>query len=85
VVRNKWQGQAARRKELQVEGKTVVECIEAIDSRFPGFREKLVGKNGRLRKNFKVFVNDLNAYPGEPGKEVRDGDTVIIITYITGG
>lgn len=71
--------------ELEVEGRTVGECIAAVNDRFPGFGSKLLEENGNLRKGFKMFVNDMNTYPEDLNKEVHDGDTVTIITYITGG
>ena len=69
---------------LEVEGKNLGECIDELDRSYPGFREKLV-EDGSVRKTFKVYINDINAYPGEMEKELRDGDIVTIITYISGG
>ena len=72
-------------KELYAEGKTLGECIDEMDRKYAGFRDNLVGDDGKIRKTLKVFVNNLNAYPMELSMKLNDGDTVIIITYISGG
>jgi molybdopterin synthase sulfur carrier subunit len=72
-------------RELYAEGKIMGDCIDEIESKYPGIKEKLVGEDGKLRKGYKIFINDLNAYPDELNRELHDGDVVTIITYITGG
>jgi molybdopterin converting factor small subunit len=72
-------------KELvEVEGKTLGECLDEVDKKYPGFRAKLI-EDGHVKKGFKIFLNDKNAFPGEMERETRDGDVVTIITYISGG
>jgi molybdopterin synthase sulfur carrier subunit len=72
-------------KELYAEGKTLGECIDEMDRIYPGFREKMVGEDGKILKTLKIFVNDANAYPMELDMQLHDGDIVTIITYISGG
>lgn len=72
-------------KELYAEGKTLGECIDEMDRKYAGFRDNLVGEDGRIRKTLKIFVNDLNTYPMELSMKLNDGDIVTIITYISGG
>ena len=72
-------------RELYSKGKTLEECIDEMDGKYPGFRDNLVGEDGRIKRTLKVFINDKNAYPRELSMELQDGDIVTIITYIAGG
>ncbi len=71
--------------EAETEGNTLGECIDNLDQKYPGFRQQLIGKNGRFKKNFKLYVNNDSASPQDLHMPVNDGDTVTIITYIAGG
>ena len=70
---------------VEVNGNTVGQCLEQLADRFPGLKEWLYEKNGKLSKYIDVFVNQESAYPEELAKKVNDGDTLNILMQIAGG
>lgn len=44
--------------EVAVDVATVREMIEALESRFPGIRERLCEETGQIRRFVNVFVGD---------------------------
>ena len=72
--------------EVQVEGKTVADVLEALEERHPGFAERLHDENGELRRFVNVFVADEDIR-FEQGLDtaVSDGQTVSIIPAVAGG
>ena len=42
---------------IDVEGATVRECIEAVESRYPGFQELILDRRGDLNRYVKLFLN----------------------------
>ena len=54
LLRNLTQGE----REVQVEASTLAEAIEALEQRYPGIRQRLVGQDGELHRYVNLFVND---------------------------
>ena len=72
--------------ELQLEGKTVAEILQALEERHPGFAERLHDDNGELRRFVNVFVADDDVrYLQGLETPVPDGATVSIIPAVAGG
>ncbi len=73
------------RSEVEVEGATVGEVINSLESVHPGFAERLLDDNG-LRRFVNVFVadDDVRFLEGLDTK-VPDGETVSIIPAVAGG
>jgi molybdopterin synthase sulfur carrier subunit len=42
---------------IDVEGRTVRECIDAVEARYPGFRELIVDGKGEVQRFVRLFVN----------------------------
>ena len=72
--------------EVSVEGSTVAEVLDALESAHPGFKERLVDENGGLRRFVNVFVadDDIRFIDGM-ATPVPDGETVSIIPAVAGG
>ena len=72
--------------EVSVEGSTVAEVLDALESAHPGFKERLVDENGGLRRFVNVFVadDDIRFIEGM-ATPVPDGETVSIIPAVAGG
>lgn len=72
--------------EVEVEGATVADAIDALDAAHPGFRERLLDDDGNLRRFVNVFVadDDVRFLEGLDTK-VPDGETVSIIPAVAGG
>jgi molybdopterin converting factor small subunit len=73
------------RESIEVEGRTVQECLEIIIREYPAIRKLLMDKNGKLHNYVGVYINGKDAYPNEMEKEVKPGDEVHILYTLAGG
>ncbi|MFI5045266.1 MAG: ubiquitin-like small modifier protein 1 [Acidimicrobiales bacterium] len=72
--------------EVQVEGGTVAEALDALEGAHPGFKERLFDDEGNLRRFVNVFVADDDVrYLEGTGTAVPDGETISIIPAVAGG
>ena len=76
---------AGGNKNVEVEGSTVGETLEALFVKYPDLKQQILEKNGSLKRHLDIFVNNESSYPQELLKGVRDGDEVSIIMMIAGG
>lgn len=72
--------------EVAVEGDTLAQVFDSLESTHPGFRERLLDDEGQLRRFVNVFVadDDVRFLDGLETK-VPDGETVSIIPAVAGG
>jgi molybdopterin synthase sulfur carrier subunit len=70
---------------LEVNGRTVDECLEALEARFPGIREPLLDRQGKLLRVFGIYLNSDGLHPVELDSLVRDGDEIVILNFLMGG
>jgi molybdopterin synthase sulfur carrier subunit len=72
--------------ELRLDGETVGEVLDALDSAHPGFAERLFEEPGKLRRFVNVFVADEDVrFLQGLGTPVSDGQTVSIVPAVAGG
>ncbi len=69
-------------REMEVEGATVLEVIEALNARFPGMRSRLLDAGPRLREHILVAVDGVRV---GLSASVGAQSVVRIIPSITGG
>jgi len=71
---------------VEVEGKNLLEALEDLEKKYPGFKERLFEANGELRRFVNIFVNaeDIRFLSGL-NTPLKDGDEVSIIPAIAGG
>jgi len=71
---------------VEAEGKTVVCLVEALESAYPGIRERVLDERGEIHRHINIYVNDI-AVEDLEGKEtvLADGDEVALIPAIAGG
>ncbi len=70
---------------VEVNGKTVGECLNDLSSQFPSIRRYIFGKDNRLLNYVDVYVNLESSYPLELARPVSDGDELDITLIIAGG
>jgi molybdopterin converting factor small subunit len=70
---------------IQVEGRTVRECIEAVETRYPGFRELVLDANGELDRLLLLFVNGHEHARDALETPVSGDDSVEIRAVVAGG
>lgn len=68
------------------EGETLKECIEGLDRRYPGLKERLCDETGELRRFVNVYVNgeDVRFRQGLQ-TPLNGGDEVSIVPAVAGG
>ena len=66
-------------------GQTVGECIDDLESCFPGIKGRLCDEKGNLLSVYDICVNSHSSYPEALTESVKDGDELTIITLIAGG
>ena len=70
---------------VEVDGRTVGECLEHLVTQFSGMEEKLFTRSGNLHGYVGIYLNGMDCYPGELAKTVKDGDELYILYIIGGG
>ncbi len=72
--------------EVAVDGATVGDVLTALDVTYPGFRERLLDDNGKLRRFVNVFVSDDDVrFLDGLDTAVPAGETVSIVPAVAGG
>ncbi|MBK9180292.1 MAG: MoaD/ThiS family protein [Acidimicrobiales bacterium] len=72
--------------EVAVEGATLAEVLAALDAAHPGFGDRLLDEDGKLRRFVNVFVADEDVrFLQGLDTPVADGETVSIIPAVAGG
>jgi molybdopterin synthase sulfur carrier subunit len=71
---------------VTAEGSRLKDCIEALEARFPGLKERLVDEAGQLRRFVNVYVNgeDVRFLQGLD-TVLKPGDEVSIVPAVAGG
>ncbi len=69
-------------RQLEVEAASVAEVVAALDSRWPGMRDRLCDSTPRLRRQINVFVEGERATLATP---LAPGARVIVMMAIVGG
>ena len=70
---------------VEVAGRTVGDCLKDLVKQYPGMKEGLFDKKGKLLNVVEVYVNNESAYPEELAKSVKNGDEIQIILMLAGG
>jgi len=71
---------------VEVEPGDLRATIEQLDSRFPGFRERILVPSGNLRQFVIVYLNDEDVrFGGGLESKVGERDEVSIIPAVAGG
>ena len=72
--------------EVDVDGSTVGEVLEALEAAHPGFASRLFDDGGTLRRFVNVFVADEDVrFADGLDTKVDVGQTVSIIPAVAGG
>ena len=61
-------------------------AIEALDARYPGFKDRLLDESGELRQFVNVYLNDEDVRLGSGLKApVSEKDEISIVPAVAGG
>ena len=71
---------------VDVEAVDLATAIEALDARYPGFRDRLLDERGELRQFVNVYLNDEDVRLGAGlGAKVQAKDEISIVPAVAGG
>ena len=80
-----YQGPTQGKGEVTVAGRTILECLDAVEARYPGFRAQVVGPDGRAHKFVTLFVNGAQVASAGLDTTIGEDDEVAILAAIAGG
>ena len=71
---------------VEVNGATIGDAINELQTRYPGIKERLLDETGAVRRFVNVYVNeeDIRVLQNQQTK-LKDGDEISIIPAIAGG
>lgn len=78
-------GSTGNRREVEVAGRTVGECIRNLAEQYPEVGKHLFSATGGLHEHLLVSLNRDVVQHGELDTSVEDGDAIHIMTMIQGG
>jgi molybdopterin synthase sulfur carrier subunit len=72
--------------EVSVEGATLSEVLESLDTSYPGIKSRVLDDSGELRRFVNVYVgNDDVRFAEGLQTAVADGGQISIIPAVAGG
>lgn len=71
---------------VDVDGATLADVLENLEGAHPGFKDRLLDDDGKLRRFVNVFVADDDVrFLDGLDTPVPDGETVSIVPAVAGG
>jgi molybdopterin converting factor small subunit len=72
-------------ESVEVDGRTVGECLNDLIKRYPGAGKLLLDSQGRLLNQVYVYVNAEGVNKAAFTQKVTDKDELLLAVLITGG
>ncbi len=70
---------------IEVEGRTVGECIDAVEGRYPGVRELILDRKGEVQRFVRLFLNGEQLARDALDTAVSRDDRIAIVVAPAGG
>ncbi len=71
---------------VEVEGASVADVLGALETRYPGFKERIYDAEGNLRQFVNIYKNDEDIRFGSGLEtEIAEGDELSIVPAVAGG
>jgi hypothetical protein len=80
-----YRGPTRGEERVSVAGRTVRECLDAVERRFPGFAPQVFDEGGRVHRFVKLFLNGEPVAPAAIDMPVKEQDSVSVLAAIAGG
>jgi len=72
--------------EVSVEGSTLSEVLDSLDTSYPGIKSRVLDDSGELRRFVNIYVdNDDVRFTEGLQTSIKDGGQVSIIPAVAGG
>ncbi len=85
VVPPPYRGPTLGEERIDVDGRTVGECLVAVGERFPGFSEQIFDAAGQVHRFVNLFINGDEIERSELDRPVGENDRVEVLAAIAGG
>ena len=75
-----------KHRTVQVEGKTLAECINNLDEKFNGIKKRLINDDGEINKFINFYINgdDVRHLKGLE-TEIEPNSSIDIVPAMAGG
>lgn len=75
-----------QKDKVAADGSNIAGVVEALESQYPGMKDRLCDENGALRHFVNIYVNGEDVrYMSGIDTEVSDGDELSIVPAVAGG
>lgn len=73
-------------EQVEVNGSSIREIIDDLESKHAGIKGRLCDENGEIRRFINVYLNDEDIrFMKNQDTPVKDGDKISIVPAIAGG
>ncbi len=73
-------------EEVTVEGNSIKEVIDNLETNHNGIKERICDENGQIRRFINFYLNDEDIrFKDNQETPVNDGDQISIVPAIAGG
>ena len=73
-------------EEVTVEGNSIKEVIDNLETNYEGFKARLCDEKGQIRRFINFYLNDEDIrFKDNQETQVNDGDQISIVPAIAGG
>lgn len=76
----------ANQSVVEVEAATIGQCLDGLEKKFPGMKERLTDPQGQVQQFVNIYVNGEDIrFLQELDTPLKPGDEVSIVPAIAGG
>lgn len=72
------------KESVKVKGNSPIECLHALEAKYPDLKRLLYDKNGALLPRVMFFVNNQRIHADELTSTLKNGDELLISVAIGG-
>ena len=72
------------KESVKVKGNSPMECLHALEAKYPDLKRLLYDKNGTLLARVMFFVNNQRIHADELNETLKNGDELLISVAIGG-
>ena len=85
IIPPPYRGPTGGASELSVDGTTLRECVDAVESTYPGFAALVFKENGELQGFTKLFRNGEQVPADGLDSVIEQEDEIEVVAGIAGG
>lgn len=75
-----------QKAEVEAAAGDIMQIVNELDSKYPGFKERICDESGKIRRFVNVYLNEEDIrFLNQEKTTVKDGDDISIVPAIAGG